>query len=197
MKYIWIFALIMLCNVCFVTHSEAVRKKQVGIETRIIEVESDFTRDVGTGYGHLDNWTVKEETDKVRGALDIYREKSKPLYKKKVWIIDKRGTGKKFSLDYETPRDKLIFTPTEDFVFWVGHSWMNKPVVYGRDLFSGRKFSVAQSDNFDLLTCRNKRTYVIIEGETAGADYYHVYDVTGRRKKSVKRGLDICNGIDF
>jgi len=193
MRYLWILALIILGTICFVQNSEATRPRQVAIETRIIETDQNYSRNIGTGYGHLDRWIVQED-ETVKQALEVYKRKAQPRYEKRIWIIDKRDEARRYPLDL---RGKLSFSPNEDFVFWVGNSWLNNPMVYGIDLFGGRKFSIADSDNFDLLRCNNQKTYVVIEKEKGDSTYYYVYDLDGQKKGTFQKGIEICPKLKF
>ena len=38
---------------------------------------------------NLKKWNVKEKLDPVKEALKVFKGKSRPIYKKKIWIIDK------------------------------------------------------------------------------------------------------------
>ena len=197
MKYILAFIISLVSITCFSQQNKAyVKDGRIVVETAQGVKSIDYSQSPGQRYSRLQKWTVEEEVDKVGNALSVFRKRSEPLYKRKIWIFDKNGKQKIF-IEYTSGDDDtgIIFSPDEDFVFWLGRSWFGRPVVYGRKLSKGRNFAVANATNFELITCDNQQTYVVIKKAMKDATYYYIHDLNGRKKKSCSnRNICACIG---
>ena len=185
MKYIFTF-IVLLSVTCFAQENKAyVKDGKIVVETAEGARSIDYSGSSGQRYRSLENWQIKEETDTVNNALSVFKKKSEPLYKKKVWIFDRNGR-QKILIEYTTDDDDtgLIFSPDEDFVFWVGRSWFGRPTVFGRKLAANKNFIVSGGNNFNLITCNNKQTYVVVKKPIKDGIYYYIHDINGKKKKS-------------
>ena len=193
MRYVLVLFILLAGTTCLAQQNKAyVKNGKIIVETPEGVKSIDYSQPSGQRYNQLQKWTVKEEINNVNGALSIFKKRSEPIYKKKVWIFDKNGK-QKILIEYTSDDGDggVVFSPNEDFVFWVGRSWFGRPAVYGRNLSRRGNFTVANANNFNLVTCDNQQTYVMIKKEMKDLTYYYLYDLNGRGKKSCN-SRDIC-----
>ena len=154
-----------------------------GGETRAL----DYSKKQKYANYHLKKWNVKEELNPVQEALQVYSKKSTPVYDKKIWIVDKRDGTKGIYVEYKTnnERDRIVFSPSEDHVFYLGLSPLaDTSVLYGRNLLTQERFSLNNTDDFDLLNCPNKKSYVVVI-EDGKVKTYHIYSLGGEKVDTI------------
>jgi len=129
----------------------------------------------------LKKWRVREEGNPVQEALSVYNKKAAPLYKTKLWIIDKGNSGEKIFIEYSTTgnNNQVIFSPEEDIIFYLDVSLGGDQGIYGLNLLTKDKFFVDYAEHFVLTTCNDQTTYLVIEKD--GGQVYYIYNLDGER----------------
>lgn len=144
---------------------------------------------------NLKRWVVEENTDPVKHALEVYKKKSEPRYTRRIWLTGKTDGKKRLIVEY-APRgddDKVIFSPNEDFMYYLGLTPGGQSIVYGVNLLSNKKFSLGSGENFHAVNCPDKKSYVVVQPDGQGT-IYQVYSISGERMKTLtdlKSPLDI------
>jgi len=162
---------------------------QIGVQTnRTLRVLDYSKEDKYSSAYQLDRWQIIEKTDPVREALKVYEKKSEPLYTRRFWIINKDDQNRKIVLEYTSHdlKERVIFTPEEDFVYYVNRIGEGPGVVTGMNLLTGKPFILAQSGSFYLSTCPDRTTYVVVK-DTAAPDTsrYLIYSKSGENVDTV------------
>jgi len=131
-------------------------------------------------------WKVYQEDAFVNNALQVFKSKSAGRYDKKVWIADNQDGSKRVLLKYATSdsRETVVFSPDEDFAFYVGSSISGGTEVYGINLLSGSEFTVGSGDDFNIVTCPEGKSYVVIKGNSDKPDY-SIYTVKDQEADAI------------
>ena len=130
-------------------------------------------------------YMVKEETDIVEKALNVFKKKGKPssLYRKKVWIYDALEEDNASFLSFTTNDQNadIVFSPGEDFAYYLEISSDGTRRLKGVKVGSQAEFLVdATVERFYIETCEDQTTsyLVVLDGEEAGG--YYIYDLEGQ-----------------
>lgn len=131
---------------------------------------------------NLKKWTVEESADPVKRALNVYKKKSEPQYTRRIWITGKTDGKKRLIAEYtaRSGNDKVIFSPDEDFMYYLGAAPGGGSIVYGINLLSNKKFSLGAGNNFQAVNCPDKTSYVVVRPDGQG-EVYQVYTAAGKR----------------
>jgi hypothetical protein len=154
------------------------------IRERRTEPASDaMASQEGKGY-HLKKWDIATEVDPVQEALKVYKKKGEPLYQKRVWIIDKGNGTKNLLVEYvsSSSDSQVVFSPEEDFMYFLRTDDTGQNLIYGLELNTRRQFHIGTGKNFNLLTCPNRMSYVILEQDEQGLKHF-IYQLTGEQKR--------------
>lgn len=156
------------------------------VTTNNVVVRNDnLTESARPKVYNLNRWKVEENTDPVNRALGVYKKRSESKYNKRVWITDKNNGQKRMIVQY-TPRDvddKIVFSSDENYMYYLGVTPAGTSIVYGINLLSNQEFSVASGQNFNVLNCPDKTTYIVVEdGQTKA---YQVFSMTGERMQTL------------
>ncbi|MCR4336808.1 MAG: hypothetical protein NUV91_03280 [Candidatus Omnitrophica bacterium] len=131
---------------------------------------------------NLNHWTVEENVDPVEHALEVYKNKSRPSYRKHVWLTDKRNGTKHMIAEYSPhgTADKIIFSPDENFMYYLGVTPGGQNIIYGINLSSQEKFSLGAGEDFKMVNCPDKKSYIALQ---AGQErpVYNIYTVAGEK----------------
>jgi len=141
----------------------------------------DYSKDNKYSDLNLKKWIVYEKADPVKEAIKVYKNKAETSRVREVWIVDRDGKIKSVVLEYEynEGKDKLVFSSDEDFVYYFGLSDHGGNVIYGVNLLDGKEFLVASNAvEFDVTTCPDDKSYVIVQVEGEVLNYY-VYTLNG------------------
>lgn len=134
----------------------------------------------------LKKWIVEESSDPVKHALEVYKKKSEPQYTRRIWATGRADGKKRLLVEYisGTENDKVIFSPDEDFMYYLGLAPGGQNIVYGINLLSNKKFSLGAGNNFQSVNCPDKQSYIVVQSGGQGA-IYQVYSVAGQRMKTL------------
>lgn len=144
---------------------------------------------------NLKQWIVEENTDPVKHALEVYKKKSEPLYTRRIWLTGKTDGKKHLIVEYAArgDDDKIIFSPNEDFMYYLGLAPSGQSIIYGVNLLSNEKFSLGAGEDFRMANCPDKNSYVIVRPGGQGA-VYQVYTINGERMQTL---TDLNNPLDI
>ena len=144
---------------------------------------------------NLKKWVVEENTDPVKHALEVYKKKSEPSYTRRIWLTGKLDGKKRLIVEYVPTgnNDKVIFSPNEDFMYYLGLTPGGQSTVYGINLLSNKKFSLGSGENFRTVNCPDKKSYVVVQPGGQGT-IYQVYTIAGERMKTL---TDLKNPLDI
>jgi hypothetical protein len=131
------------------------------------------------------NYTVKEETDIVQKALDVFKKKSKPssLYRKKIWLTTTLQEDNASYLSFMTndQNENIIFSPDEDFVYYVEIGPDGERRLSGYNIVNDDVFPVrTAADSFYIETCEETRASYLVVLDGKEIEGYHVYDLEGK-----------------
>jgi hypothetical protein len=129
---------------------------------------------------NLKRWVVEENTDPVNRALEVYKKKSKPGYTRRIWLTGKADGKKRLIAEYVSlgGGDKVVFSPNEDFMYYLGLTPGGQSMVYGVNLLSNKKFSLGSGDGFQAVNCPDKTSYVVVQPD-GQSTIYQVYTSAG------------------
>ncbi|MDP2653084.1 MAG: hypothetical protein Q8Q08_03525 [Candidatus Omnitrophota bacterium] len=144
---------------------------------------------------NLKRWTVEESADPVQRALGVYKKKSETRYNRRVWITNKADGTKKVLVEFTAGAagGNVVFSPDEDFMYYLGVDNRGYNYVYGVNLLSSEKFTLGDADHFSTVNCPDKRTFVVLENY-GKVTTHHVYTASGQE---VKEPLDIKSPVDL
>ena len=130
-------------------------------------------------------YTVKEETDIVEQALNVFKKKGRPssLYRKRVWISDTLDGENTSFLSFTTNdrNESIVFSPDEEFVYYVEISSGGRRRLKGVKIGSREEFFVdAAVERFFIETCEDQKTSYLVVLDGKKIEGYHVYDLQGR-----------------
>ncbi|MBN1870414.1 MAG: hypothetical protein JW847_07575 [Candidatus Omnitrophica bacterium] len=153
----------------------SVPKKDEGLEANTAGTKKEY---------NTKRYTVKEETDIVKRALDVFKRKSKSssLYKRRFWIYETLNEDNESYLSFMTNDQNagIVFSPDEDFVYYVEISPDGRHRLRGFNVESQKRFPVNEDiDRFYIETCEDAGAsyLVVLDSEEAGG--YSVYDLDG------------------
>ena len=130
------------------------------------------------------NYTVKEETDIVKRALDVFKKKSKPssLYRKKIWLYATSQEDNASYLSFMTndQNESIVFSPDEDFVYYFEIAPGGDRRLRGYKVGSDETFFVGTAaDSFFIETCGETQASYLVVLDGKEIEGYHVYDLEG------------------
>lgn len=143
---------------------------------------------------NLQKWIVSEESNPVKEALKVYKNKGKVL-SREMWLVNKKGDVKTVVLEYDYPesQDKIIFSPNEDYVYYLGIGDMGNTVVFGVNLYTGKEFSLSAAViDFTLTTCNDNKSYVVVQTDGDVLNYY-IYTLAGDNIDTVTYGGSLAD----
>ena len=131
------------------------------------------------------SYTVREETDIVERALNVFKKKgqSSSLYKKKVWIYATPEEDNASYLSFMTndQNEGVVFSPDEDFVYYVEISPDGRRRLKGVKVGSEETFFVdATVESFFIETCEEQGTSYLVVLDGSEVEGYDVYDLRGQ-----------------
>lgn len=129
--------------------------------------------------------TVKEETDTVKRALDVFKKKGKrsSLYKKRVWIHDTLQEDNASFLSFMTndQNEGIVFSPDEDFVYYIEVTPGGRRSLKGLKIGSKEDFFVDEAvGRYFIETCEASKVSYLVVLDGKEVEGYHVYDLEGR-----------------
>ena len=144
----------------------------------------------------LKRWVVEEKADPVKHALEVYKKKSEPSYNHRIWLTSKADGKKHLVVEYASrgAGDKVLFSPNEDFMYYLGLTPAGGNIIYGVDLSSDQKFTLGAGEDFRTVNCPNKNNYVVVQQQDGQRTVYQVYSITGQRMKAL---TDIQSPVDL
>lgn len=152
----------------------------------------DLDRRDGRRRYSLNKWDVTEHADPVREALKVFKKKGAPAYKKKVWLIDKGDGTNTIVVEYVSNKtlDKLLFTPDEDFMYFIDFSRPGHSMIYGLNLRTKRQFAVTSASDFEIVTCDNRESYLLVAAGSPETRYY-VFKTTGQKAMTLDGAMTL------
>ena len=128
------------------------------------------------------NYKVKEETDTVEAALNVFKNKGKSssLYTKKVWLYNTLQDDNASYLSFMTndQNASIVFSPDEEFVYYIEMTPDGQRRLNGVRISTQEQFFINPASSFFIETCEGEQnSYVIVTDDTASA--YHVFDLNG------------------
>ena len=130
------------------------------------------------------NYTVKEEIDVVRKALDVFKQKGrKVLYRKKVWIYTTPEEDNASFLSFMTndQNQAIVFSPDEEFVYYVEISPSGGRRLTGVAVGSKKEFFISETvESFFIETCEDRGTSYLVVLDGKEVEGYYIYDLQGR-----------------
>lgn len=147
------------------------------------EVKSlDYSAEEKYSAIKLKKWDIKKESDVVDEALKVYKKKQDPVYSQKIWISAKDDGTQKILVEYKSLQEdsRIIFSPDEDYMYYVGLSDADESVVYGMNLNSQESFVFNTADDFQLMECGGSSDYFVLLKDNEDARVI-VYDSEGTR----------------
>ena len=160
-----------------------VQDGKIVVETKDGVKALDYSGRDGFTSRDISKWTTREEVAPVTEALSVFKDKSKEYYRKRVWFVDD-GTGlDQFYVEFTT--DDLnaspYLLPHYNFAYYLGYSPSGILGVYGANLNDSEDtFFVDHSSHFDLVTCDQKESYLVIQ-EDGALKQLIVYDPGGNK----------------
>ncbi len=142
----------------------------------------------------LKKWKIKEGTDTVSEALKVYKSRSaKPFKTKKIWLVNKNNEKQQIFVKYSYSggREKVMFSPDEDFILFFDLSASGDTVIAAKNLVSREQFVLGKGRDFNIMSCPDHKSYVIVQNEKGQNDYF-VYDL----KEHVTVDLDPAGPIE-
>ena len=128
----------------------------------------------------LKKWDIRKESDVVDEALKVYKKKQDPVYSQKIWISAKDDGTQKILVEYKSLQEdsRIIFSPDEDYMYYIGLSEADESVVYGMNLSSQESFVFNAADDFQLMECGGRGNYFVLLKDNEDARVI-VYDSEG------------------
>ncbi|MFC1594452.1 hypothetical protein ACFL38_03905 [Candidatus Omnitrophota bacterium] len=145
---------------------------------------------------NLQKWDVKTQADSVDAALAVFERKSQPRYNKQLWLVDKNDSTKTILVQYTTGRetDRILFSPNEDFLYYVGLSPAGISTVYGMNLVTSEEFMLDNGVDVDFFTCPNNQTqYIIVQKQGEQQAAYHIYNQSREKINVLSEGVNMDN----
>ncbi len=126
-------------------------------------------------------YKVKEETDTVEAALNVFKKKGKSssLYRKNFWLYNTLQDDNASYLSFTTNDQNagIVFSPDEEFVYYIEITPDGERRLNGVKISTQEEFFINTADSFFIQTCAGGQTsYVIV---TDDASTYHVFDLNG------------------
>jgi len=196
MRYLLIFFFLSISCVGIAGENRVfLRDGSIVIDTEDGKKLLDYSRlNKYSDYG-LNNWSVKEEADLVEEAIRVYKRKGRPRYRKKVSIINRLNGDENIIVKY-TPRkrnDRVIFSPDENFMYYIALSNRGDDVVYGLNLLTKKKFVVDSADDFVIVNCDGECSYIVTNKNT---DMHYVYTLEGAMTDAFRYGGNLRDVSD-
>lgn len=167
--------------------AEEILPKKTGNSARLVimQKEASSAEDRPAVY-QLKRWTVEEKTDPVKQALEVYKAKAEPRYHKRIWITDRKDGKRRVSIEYVAREggEKVLFSPDEDFMYYLGITPAGQNMVYGVNLLSNAKFPLGTADNFNTVNCPGQKNYIVVQ-KGKERTVYHVYTQDGHSLRNL------------
>lgn len=143
------------------------------------------------GLNRLKKWEVRKEGDPVAAAIKTYKNKKHSANQQNVWIVDKSNPTRTILLEYGAgASDKVLFTPAEDFAFYVGTVGTGTSAIFGLNLATKDQFKLGAGTDFFLQTCPDRQNYVVVQGTD---NNYTVYNSFGKKVKDLNEVANLNN----
>jgi len=190
---ILIFAIaggILLPNYCESQPEIIAEDKEKQSEQLVTQALQTYEKKSPSRYA-LKKWHVKEEDSPIQKALNVYKKRDKPSYLKKLWVVDKNDGTNSFVLEYQYGgNDEIIFSPTEDFLYYIGLSAAGQDIIYGLNLSNRKQFVIQQGSDFDVISCANEEHYVVVH-ELGTNESHIIYQTDGKQVNSLNGAMNI------
>ena len=160
-----------------------VQDGKIVVETKDGVKSLDYSDRNGFTSRDVTKWKTREEVSPVTKALDVFKDKTKNYYHKRVWFVDD-GTGQdQFYVEYNTddPNASPYLSPYYKYAYYVGYSPAGNLGVYGVNLADDADtFFIDHSSHFNLVTCDKKSSYLVVQDDN-GARQILVYEPAGNK----------------
>ena len=143
----------------------------------------------------LKRWVVEKDTDPVARALEVYKKRSEPRHNRRIWLTGKTDGKKRLIVEDAAlgENDKIIFSPDENYMYYLGLAPGGQSIVYGVNLASNEKFSLGSGEDFQAVNCPDKESYVVVQPDGQGT-IYQVYTTNGERMETL---TDLTSPLDL
>lgn len=189
-------------NICLAQDSSVYLKDgKIVVETKQgLKKALDYEESSRYSSYNLKKWGIKEKLDPVAEALKIFKRKDKTFYNKKIYIFEKSSGKEQMVIEYivDKNNDKVIFSPNEDFMFYIGLTDTGESIVYGINLFSEQKFEVDSGNNLAMANCWSNKSYIIIKDNVSEDDViYYIYNLKGKRLGVLSKSMIVGDLDDY
>ena len=162
-----------------------IKDGKIMVETDEVTKALDYNEDDRYVQYNVAKWEVKEMADPVQEALNIYKKKGEDIYTRRIFIVDKASGGKNIYVEYISKKDdRLIFSPNEDFVYYIGLSPSGVSMAYGLNLVTNKTFILDEAESLNLAKCQDERSYVVVNKDGDNETYY-IYELGGKMVNSL------------
>lgn len=146
--------------------------------------KKEALRAIETPYD-LEQWTVREE-QVISEALDVFRKKAQPNKRKRIWIYEQSGDKSFFIEYYPNERNpKVIFSPDENFAFFIAPSDKATKMIYGIHLLTGNQYPIADARPFELMACPDHKESYIAVDQNGDRQVYLIYNLNGEPQQQI------------
>lgn len=189
-------------NICLAQDNSVYLKDgKIVVETKQgLKKALDYEESSRYSSYNLKKWGVKEKLDPVAEALKVFKRKKETFYNKKIYIFEKISGKEQIVIEYivDKSNDKVIFSPNEDFMFYIGLSDTGESIVYGINLFSEQKFKVDSGNNLAIANCWSNKSYIIIKDNVSEDDIiYYIYNLKGKRLGVLSKSMIVGDLDDY
>lgn len=189
-------------NICLAQDNSAYLKDgKIVVETKQgLKKTLDYEEKSRYSSYNLKKWGIKEKLDPVAEALKIFKKKDEAFYNKKIYIFEKSSGKEQMLIEYivDKNNDKVIFSPNEDFMFYIGLTDTGESIVYGVNLFSEQKFEVDSGNNLAMANCWSNKSYIIIKDNVSEDDIiYYIYNLKGKRLGVLSKSMIVGDLDDY
>ncbi len=127
-------------------------------------------------------YTVKEETDVVEKALNVFKNKGKSssLYRKNIWLYSTLEDDSASYISFTTNDQNtgIVFSPDEEFVYYIETTPDGERRLNGIRISTQEPFFNTTASGFFIETCEGgQNSYVIVTDDDPAA--YRVFSLEG------------------
>lgn len=148
-------------------------------ETKIL----DYSAAEKYSVVELKRLNVRKESEVVEEALQVYKEKQAPVYSQKIWISQKDDGSQSILIEYKSLKEdsRVIFSPDEEFLYYIGLSALGENVVYGFNISAKEDLVFGAADDFQLKECPGSSDYFVLLKDNEDPRII-VYDAQGSKE---------------
>lgn len=175
-----IFLLVFAINAFAQDNKAYLKDGKIVVETNEGVKAIDYNHEIQSVQKISEKWTVKEEINPVEEGLAVFKNKSTPVYLKRIVLLDKEH-GDDFIFEFYTDdkSHQTTYSPNKDYLYFLGTSSDGITSVYGHNIYTKKQFLIPDSRDFQLLNCENQTSFIVVEKDEKEGDYF-IYDLGGK-----------------